>query len=374
MSTGAALSFVSLPAGASQAKIGHLSVLRPILDWRSPHADVKMGVRNTLSTIKMWNHCFRDSRLAENYCDTLVGKNPFSTQAAPSTTIKATIIPVIIKFANGDTWDPTAIDSCDTASALTRTQNSPIFKSQPWSFGGTSVGNDQYIGAFQRAEFYKQTGPTGINPGYNVRLAVTTAAALTLNVPAADAATGTTVCGNGLLGAVDINWFDPTIESYITSTLGAAASTTFPIFLMDNVVLYEGTTSNCCILGYHSAMTNAGNFQTYGVSMYDNTGDFAGSADVSALSHEVAEWMNDPNTANPTAPWGHIGQVTGCQANFEVGDPLSGTVITDTFGGKTYHLQELAFYGWYYHHAPSGSINGWYSSEGTFTTSAAACS
>jgi hypothetical protein len=374
MSTGAALSFVSSPAGASQAQIGHLSVLRPILDWRSPHAGAPMAIRNAKTTITMWKNCFHDVSVSASFCDSLVGKNPFVTQSAPATTIQTTIIPVIIKFSNGDTWDPTAIDSCDTASALTRTQNSPIFKAQSWSFGGTSVGTHQYIGAYQSAEFYNQTKPTGKNPGYNMLLHVTTAPALTLNVPTADAAAGTAACGNGLLGAVDINWFDPTIESYITSTLGAAASATFPIFLMENVVLYQGTTSNCCILGYHSAMTNAGNFQTYGVSMYDNTGDFAGSADVSALSHEVAEWMNDPNTANATAPWGHIGQVSGCQANFEVGDPLSGTVITDNLAGKTYHLQELAFYGWYYHKSPSGSINGWYSSEGTFTTPAAPCS
>ena len=28
---------------------------------------------------------------------------------------------------------------------------------------------------------------------------------------------------------------------------------------------------------------------------------------------------------NPTPKWGHIGQVSGCQSNLEVGDPLSGT-------------------------------------------------
>ncbi len=107
--------------------------------------------------------------------------------------------------------------------------------------------------------------------------------------------------------------------------------------------------------------------------MYDNTGAFSGSGDISALSHEVGEWMDDPNGVNPTKPWGNIGQVSGCQNNLEVGDPLSGTVFSDTLNGKTYHPQELAFYSWFFHQSPSQGINGWYSDGGSFTTAAAPC-
>ena len=295
------------------------------------------------------------------------------TQTQPSTTVNTTLIPVVIKFSNGDTWDPRAIDSCDSQSALTRTQNSPIFVAQPWKFGGTSVGTGQYIDAFQRGEFYSQTKPTGINPGYHVKLALTTHAPLVLHVPTADAAETTTVCGTHKLGAVEINYLDTQIQHYITGTLGSAATTTFPLFLLDNVVEYIGTPSSCCVLGYHNAMTNAGRLQTYGVSMYDNTGDFRGIADTSILAHEVGEWMNDPIGTNPTKPWGNIGQVSGCQGNLEVGDPLTGTGITDTLNGKKYHLQELAFFSWFYHSSPSLGVNGWFSSNGTFTTSAAPC-
>ncbi|HEY5013804.1 MAG TPA: hypothetical protein VIK61_14020, partial [Acidimicrobiia bacterium] len=99
----------------------------------------------------------------------------------------------------------------------------------------------------------------------------------------------------------------------------------------------------------------------------------SGSADVSALTHEVGEWMDDPNGANPTKPWGNIGQVSGCQGNLEVGDPLSGTVAIDNLNGKAYHVQEMAFYSWFYHQSPSQGVNGWFSNGGTFTTSAAPC-
>ncbi len=67
----------------------------------------------------------------------------------------------------------------------------------------------------------------------------------------------------------------------------------------------------------------------------------------------MAEWQNDPSTVNPTPAWGHIGQVTGCQSNLEVGDPLSGTSTTIKLGGFTYHPQELAFFSWFYHQKPS---------------------
>ena len=84
--------------------------------------------------------------------------------------------------------------------------------------------------------------------------------------------------------------------------------------------------------------------------------------------------MDDPFGTNPTAPWGHIGQVSGCQNNLEVGDPLSGTVFKVPFNGFNYHLQELAFFSWFFRQSPSIGINGWFSNGGTFTTPAKACS
>ena len=86
------------------------------------------------------------------------------------------------------------------------------------------------------------------------------------------------------------------------------------------------------MLGYHNTYNTSAGAQTYGLAMYDNSGAFTGSSDISAMSHEVAEWQNDPDTINPTPAWGHTGQVSGCQSNLEVGDPLSGTTYTDTAG------------------------------------------
>jgi hypothetical protein len=377
-STIAGMALAAPPALAGTARIGNITIKRARLDWtptrtaaQSASLKAQATAGTTATTIQMFLGKVHDGSSTFGYA--MVGKSPFVAQTDPSTTVPTTLIPVVVKFSNGDTWDPRVIDSCDTQSALTRVRNSPIFVAQPWNFGGTPVGTGQYIDAFQRGEFYSQTKPTGINPGYHVTLAPTTHKPLVVHVPTADAAESTTTCGTHKLGAVEINFLDTQIQQYITTTLGPAATTTFPLFVLDNVIEFIGDTSQCCVLGYHGAMSNAGHFQTYGVSMYDNSGDFPGIGDTSILAHEVGEWMNDPTGTNPTPPWGNIGQVSGCQFNLEVGDPLTGTGITDTLNGKKYHLQELAFFSWFYHSSPSLGVNGWFSSNGTFTTSAAPC-
>jgi len=372
----AGLALPAPPAVAGPARIGKVTVRFARLDWApartAPEAASLKAQTAASASIKMFTASVQDGASTFRY--SMLGKNPFVRQATPSTTINTTLIPVVIKFSNGDTWNPAVIDSCDSQSALTRAQHSPIFVAQPWKFGPTSIGTGQYIDAFQRGEFYQQTKPTGINPGYHVKLALATHAPLMLRVPTADAAETTTVCGTHKLGVVEINYLDNQIRQYITGTLGSAATTTFPLFLLGNVVEFIGSPSYCCVLGYHNAMRNAGALQTYGVSMYDNSGDFGNLADAAVMSHEVGEWMNDPSGTNPTKPWGNIGQVSGCQGNLEVGDPLTGTGITDTLNGKQYHLQELAFFSWFYHSSPSLGANGWFSSNGTFKRSAPPCS
>jgi hypothetical protein len=342
------------------------------------HSDVtRAEARSAVTASTTFTHYKATVKVGANsYTYVIAGKNPAIVHTNASSTINVELVPLIMKFSNGDTWDPTKTDSCDSgASALTRTQNSPIFKSQAWTWGGTPIGTGQVTDAFQRAAFWKYAQPTGINPGFAVKLKMTTLSPVTVNVPNADAATFAIGCGNGLLGAANINWLDPFLQSTVIPGLASqgVGVKTLPIFLLHNFVEYIGSTSQCCVLGYHNAYNVAGGIQTYGLSMYDNSGAFGGSSDISALSHEVGEWQNDPYTNNPTPAWGNIGQVSGCQSNLEVGDPLSGTTFTDTVGGFTYHPQELAFFSWFYHQSPSLGVNGWYSDQGTFTTFAAAC-
>jgi len=368
----------ALPASAAPS---------PIKTFRPGHALYDVGVHPRITPAQARASARAGTTVPEytasvkvgtrTFSYTIVGKNPAIKVSNPATTVNAEIVPLIMKFSDGRSWNPTKADSCDPgASALARTQKSPVVVSQSWKFGSTSVGTGQYIDAFQRAEFWKFAKPTGINPGFHVKLSVKTLPAVTINVPNAQAAEfGPIGCGNGLLGAANINWLDSHLQNTVIPSLASkgVGTTTFPVFLLHNFVEYVGTTANCCVLGYHNIFNTPAGAQTYGLAMYDNSHQFTGSADISVLAHEVGEWQNDPNTANPTPSWGHIGQVTGCQANLEVGDPLSGKTIADTLNGFTYHPQELAFFSWFYHQSPSLGVNGWYSNKGTFKTFAAPC-
>jgi hypothetical protein len=338
---------------------------------------IRAGTGSTAASFSFTNYTASVKVGSKSFKYTIVGKNPAIKTSNPSSTITAEIVPLIMKFSNGDTWDPTKQDSCDSgASALTRVQNSPIVKSTSFTFGGTKIGTSQVTDAFQRAEFWKYAQPTGINPKFGITLNFKTLKPVTIKVPAAQAATGTISCGNGLIGAANINWLDPFLQKTVLPSLKSqgVGPGTFPLFVLHNFVEYVGTVSQCCVLGYHNSTSTTGG-QTYGLAMYDNSKFFgAQSQDISAMSHEVAEWQNDPSTVNPTPAWGHIGQVTGCQSNLEVGDPLSGTTYKVSLGGFTYHPQELAFFSWFYRQKPSLGVNGWYSDQGTFRTPAKACS
>jgi hypothetical protein len=375
----AAFAFAAPAAQASAPKVGRITVMQPRLNWtgRRSAAETEALRRQPAAgtPIADFSQSINDGGTNFNY--TMIGKNPFVVQAHPSTSIKTYVQPIKFHFVTGDEWDPSVADSCDPgASALQRTQVSPIFVSKGWKFGGTPVGKAQYVDAFQRAMFYDQTnGTTGINPKYHVKLGLVTLPVKTINVPAASSALGTIPCGNGKLGAVEINYWDNLVQTTLLPQMAAQGLTLkdFPLFLFGNVVMYDTVTTNCCILGYHWAKGSGATFQSYGNAMYDNSKVFTGSGDISVLTHEVSEWMADPNGLNPTKPWGHIGQVSGCQNNLETGDPLSGTVKNVVMGGFTYHVQELAFYSWFYHQNPSQGVNGWFSNFGAFTIDANPC-
>lgn len=190
-----------------------------------------------------------------------------------------------------------------------------------------------------------------------------------------------TQCGNGAttnpaakIAVVNINTVDSALQSYITAH-GLNASQ-FPFFVTYNAVMSVGganNLNNCCVLGYHNALGTPG--QTYGIAEFEGRDQtvFSGVADVASASHELTEWIDDPSGGNPTPPWGGIGQVSGCQSNLEVGDPLSGTLMPAvTTNGFTYHVQELAYFSWFYGGTSLGA-GGKDSTNGTFAGAAKLC-
>jgi hypothetical protein len=273
-----------------------------------------------------------------NYSDQFVGTNP---SGGASTTIPTYIIPVylVLKAPGTVNTNPEATLS-NGRTVVANTVDSPIFDSTTtYTQGKVDVGTTQYEDAVQRASLW---GTVSSNTGYHVLLGAPTIEALqTIDVPKAD---GKTATDFGVKVAnVDINWLDPKLQKLL-KTLKIPVDS-LPIFITTQT--YLTSSGECCIGGYH----NYNNTQAYSMFTYIQTsGTF--SQDVSALSHEAAEWINDPEVDN-NSPCGI----------YEVGDPLEGTTAYGTHpytvNGFTYHLQDIVMPP-YFGAPKTTSVNSWY--------------
>ncbi|HYL16456.1 MAG TPA: hypothetical protein VEV41_25705 [Terriglobales bacterium] len=357
---------------------------------------------STSETLPLFLFNVQSTRDGNDYTGVMVGTDPFNGGAG-QTNVATQIVPLIIVTntvgirvnksrdkkkdvistrAGVTTFDPTVANTSCLAAPndvpLTLFQQSPIIQPADFNFGGTDVGITQATDAFQRANFWNVID----QDDYHVRLSpVQTLAPIMLNIPAASGlALATTSLGPPAfcapMGIVDIFLFDSIVTNQLLPALAAqgVGSGTFPIFFLSNVVLSIGSPTNlnnCCVLGYHGTNSTVP-IQTYSPLDFDSTGLFGpGILNTAIASHEVGEWMDDPFGNNPVPPWGHIGQQPGCQGNLEVGDPLTGTEAPRIVmpNGFTYHLQELAFFSWFYG-APSIAVNGSFSDNNTFKTDA----
>jgi hypothetical protein len=298
--------------------------------------------------LQQWNGSF--VYLGTTYPFVMVGTAP---AGGLTTTVKTFIIPVKVIITKGAThtiFDPAHVLS-NGNSVTKNTRLSPIFdKTTKYVQGGVNVGTTQYVDAYQRGNLW---GTVQTHTGYHVYLGgPTVLAEQTLAPPPAKGVTGHPF--GPLAAEVDINWFDAKLQAILAS-FPQITPNTFVIFDTYNVYLYD--TSGCCIGGYHTAIGVAAGIQTYSEFTYvDTPGVF--SQDVSALSHEVGEWMDDPLTnGGNNSPCGIL----------ENGDPLEGGQPGHPYGdwaytlnGFTYHLQDLVMLP--YFGAPhSRSVNGWLS-------------
>lgn len=299
--------------------------------------------------LKHWSSTFTSEGKTWKY--SMVGTNP--AKGSKTTTVPVTIVPLILKFSNGTSFDGT--------QKVPSTTSSPIFKNAPFISGTTQYGD-----AIQRAEFGSIIKSK--SPNYHVLVGTPTIAhALTMTIPAADGAVTVDPSSGKIIGLININWFDPQIQRQLTALHFTANM--LPIFLANNVYLTGGAPvlANCCIGGYHNAVRNQAGLQTY---IWTNEADpkvqGGFSEDVSALSHELSEWYNDPFTNNTVPNWiSPIAPQYGCNNSLEVGDPLVG-VVFKVQGFSSSHLQDEAFFSWFARQTPSIAQNGLYTYLGTF--------
>lgn len=292
------------------------------------------------STIPNWT----GSLSAGGTSFTMVGTDPSATNL--TTTVTVYLIPISFVFNPnpGGIFDPRHV----LPNGRTVTQNvalSPIFNSGiDFVQGGTDLGNTQYIDAFQRGNFWAYVSK---NTNYHVVLNLVILPEQTILVPNTNGSIGMEF--GVRVGLVDINFFDAKLQQIISGN-STITPNSFPIALTYDTYLTIG--GACCVGGYHSAFGSASAPQTYAHFTYiDKVGAF--SQDVSALSHETGEWMDDPFIDNP-----------GCGGLLEVGDPLEGEAnfggFPYTLNGFTYNLQDLVFLQ-YFGQSPSTAVNGWWS-------------
>jgi hypothetical protein len=303
----------------------------------------------------------------------IVGTDP--SLGANTTTVPTVIVP--LKFVFSNAGNPTL----DGTNVVAATQNSPLFLTADYTTGGTDVGTTQYGDAIQRAEFWNLPG---FSQNYHVLLGTpATAPTVTITVPAG-LGNAFRLRNGGLVGVVDDNYF----SSILTALLPGYSASQLPIFTTDNVFLgANGLIGNCCVLGFHDSQgPPAATAQTWIYAAYTEPGTFGGNVilDVQPLSHETAEWLNDPFVGiftfdgtgiNLIPPAVLPGQGGVCIINFETGDPLEAppVVFTQITNSTTYHLQDEVFLPWYLHSVPSFSVNGWYTFLNAFPSFSTLC-
>ncbi len=199
----------------------------------------------------------------------------------------------------------------------------------------------------------------------------------TLTVPVGSgtfpAAVGTkTIPGYGL---VDNGWLQPQLEKLVTTD---SSPTHLTIFAALNIIPTAQFNGQLATLGgYHSLVVNsnnnATNVYTYAFADYNQGGKPATvDPDVISLSHEMAEWANDPFLNNAVPVWSVPDQPAyGCQTILEVGDPLA----NQPFTVHNYHVQNEAFFSWFARETSSQGFKGQYDFLGKFSafSSSASC-
>jgi hypothetical protein len=332
--SGGGINTGTLPAAGPQAQpsIVRADTARPINIVR-PYTG---PMTNTLvpGAMPSWNGSFMYNGHTYNY--TMIGANPATSNA--TTTIPVTIIP--LKIVIGKTIFTPLKKLPSGRTILKNIMVSPLFKSNvDFVQGGTDVGKTQYIDAFQRGNFWSSVST---NTNYHTILKPTVAPVQTLKPT--NAQIGQEF--GAKVGLVGYTYMDTAIQG-IVSQLQIPPGT-LPLFVTRNVYEVSG---GCCIGGWH----NFNGTNTYAIATYvDVPGAF--SQDVSAFSHEIGEWMDDPYITNNVA----------CGI-LEVGDPEEGNTnfggYPYTVNGFTYNLQDLVFLP-YFGAPASTSVNDWFTFQG----------
>jgi hypothetical protein len=337
----ATASMLPLAAQASESAAKPMFMVLPAHGTIHHNAHVPASLQTWSGTITYSGH---------NYSFSMVGTNPASSNTTTTYTIYLVPIKMVYGSRNGNmTFDPN-VDKANGVSIVQNLLNSPLFNSMDWKWGSTDVGTSQYEDAFQRGNFW---GSVKTNTNYHVVFATPVVLTeQTITVSRSQGQVDNNPFGSGKVGEMNINSFDAQLQTFM-SKFSQINPTNLPLFVTDNIYLTSG---GCCIGGYHSADTNG---QTYSYATYATSpGVF--SQDISAFSHELGEWYDDPMTTS-NSPCGIL----------EVGDPLEGLAnygdFSVVYNGVTWHPQALAWIE-YFGDPANTSANNWLDNQHLLTS------
>ena len=354
------------------------------------------SVLPTTRTIPHWWGQTLDPHNGVTYGYNMVGADPYQCSGSTcSVTIEVDITPIIVNIAGltfsggGDVLAATlaspqfALNDYGSTPAATAPGSFPASPRLVQGAGGMLSQGDnglqlQLQDATMRAQF-NQTG----NSSYHLKLHPNVLPAVVINVPNNQGVL--LKSGRGVVFAdVDIGWWSSQIKNLETQ----ADPTHLALYLTNNVMLYEGNNpGNCCVIGYHGTMatgvgggsTNSNgnaNVQTFAWASWVQPGLFSRAnggtdwalQDIHALSHEIAEWADDPFVNNTVEPWlTPTAPQYGCTNVLETGDPVVGigfAMGTNTFqqgpnpngtqsADTYYHPEDEGFLPWYMRLAPN---------------------
>ena len=379
----------------SAASAGKTATVEPQLigDAQLKAITTTMGgasVLPTTRTIPHWWGSTLDPNNGITYGYNMVGADPNSCSgSACSVTIETDITPIIVNVA-GRTFSGSNVLAATLASpqfALNDYGSTPFATAGapnvPRGPGGAlsqdEAGNSlQLQDATMRAQFNK----TGLS-NYHLILHPNILPAVTIDVPSNQ---GTLLqSGRGVVFAdINISWWAAQIQNLETK----ADPTHLPLYLTDNVLLHIGPDIfNCCVIGFHGTRATGygggsnnsnGNakVQTFAWASWVQPGIYARPAggtdwalqDIHAISHEIAEWGDDPFVNNTVEPWlTPTAPQYGCTSVLETGDPVvaigfakgtntfeqglnpNGTQSADGY----YHPEDEALLPWFMRVAPN---------------------
>jgi hypothetical protein len=289
------------------------------------------------------------------YPYSVVGGRP---QAGGTTEVGVQIIPISLFFEEftDENGSPLVLGP---EEILPRVLSSPNFHDAQYATGLT-----QFADAVQRAQFNGSAG----KDWHTLLSKPEVLKGLKIDVPRGLAKVYRNSSTGLTYAIVDTNFFISHLNTIIQ--LENLQPDTLAIALTANVFLApQSDIKKCCVLGFHTSfdmgdLAQLKFVQTFIWASWVDQGILGTSlADVTPLSHEISEWMNNPFGSNLVPAW-QVPNTSACQNNLETGDPLAlmpNAGYPILIDGFTYHPQSQALMQWFQRGADSDAWEGAYS-------------